>query len=39
LTKNIVIEKGEDIKEKASKFTFPAIIKSQIAIGSRKKAG
>ncbi|MFW9877790.1 MAG: ATP-grasp domain-containing protein [Candidatus Thorarchaeota archaeon] len=39
LAKNIVIEKGDDIKEKVSKFTFPAIIKSQIAIGSRKKAG
>lgn len=39
MAKNIVIEKGEDIEEKTSKFTFPAIIKSQIAIGSRKKAG
>ncbi|MFX1477026.1 MAG: ADP-forming succinate--CoA ligase subunit beta [Promethearchaeota archaeon] len=39
LVKNIVIEKGENIEEKVRQFTFPAIIKSQIAIGSRKKAG
>jgi len=31
--------KGENIEEKINKFAFPAIIKSQIAIGSRKKAG
>jgi succinyl-CoA synthetase beta subunit len=37
--KNIVIERGENIEEKVRQFTFPAIIKSQIAIGSRKKAG
>ncbi|MHA2398630.1 MAG: succinate--CoA ligase subunit beta [Promethearchaeota archaeon] len=35
----IVIEKGENIGAKINQFTFPAIIKSQIAIGSRKKAG
>ena len=29
----------EDVEEKVNQFTFPAIIKSQIAIGSRKKAG
>jgi len=34
-----VIENIEDIEEKVNNFTFPAIIKSQIAIGSRKKAG
>jgi succinyl-CoA synthetase beta subunit len=34
-----VINKFEDIKDKASKFVYPAIIKSQIAIGGRKKAG
>ncbi|MHA2035010.1 MAG: ADP-forming succinate--CoA ligase subunit beta [Promethearchaeota archaeon] len=39
LIKNIVIEKGESVEEKVSQFDFPAIIKSQIAIGSRKKAG
>ncbi|KKK41256.1 hypothetical protein LCGC14_1457680 [marine sediment metagenome] len=35
----IVIEKGEELEEKINQFTFPAIVKSQIAIGSRKKAG
>ena len=39
LVNNILILKGEDIKEKVNSFSFPAIIKSQIAIGSRKKAG
>ncbi|MHA2281403.1 MAG: ADP-forming succinate--CoA ligase subunit beta [Promethearchaeota archaeon] len=39
LAENLIIEKGENIEEKVSQFTFPAIIKSQIAIGSRKKAG
>ena len=39
LARNIVIEKGENLEEKIKQFTFPAIIKSQIAIGSRKKAG
>jgi succinyl-CoA synthetase beta subunit len=39
LTKRLVIVKGENIKEKIDQFEFPAIIKSQIAIGSRKKAG
>ncbi len=39
MANNIVIEKGENLGEKISHFTFPAIIKSQIAIGSRKKAG
>jgi len=39
LAKNIIIEKAENIEEKVKQFTFPAIIKSQIAIGSRKKAG
>jgi succinyl-CoA synthetase beta subunit len=39
LAEHLIIEKGEDIEEKVDQFTFPAIIKSQIAIGSRKKAG
>ncbi|MHA2122878.1 MAG: ADP-forming succinate--CoA ligase subunit beta [Promethearchaeota archaeon] len=39
LAKYIVIEKGENIEAKINQFAFPAIIKSQIAIGSRKKAG
>ena len=36
---NIVINRDEDFENKIKKFSFPAIIKSQIAIGSRKKAG
>ncbi|MBY8988460.1 MAG: succinate--CoA ligase subunit beta [Candidatus Lokiarchaeota archaeon] len=39
LVKNVLILKGEDIEEKVKGFSFPAIVKSQIAIGSRKKAG
>ncbi|WP_455464079.1 ADP-forming succinate--CoA ligase subunit beta [Candidatus Hodarchaeum mangrovi] len=39
LAKRLVIIKGDNIKEKVDQFDFPAIIKSQIAIGSRKKAG
>ena len=35
----IVIQKGDNVKEKVRNFPFPAIVKSQIAIGSRKKAG
>ncbi|MHA1373086.1 MAG: ADP-forming succinate--CoA ligase subunit beta [Promethearchaeota archaeon] len=35
----IVIQKVENVEEKVRNFSFPAIIKSQIAIGSRKKAG
>ncbi|MHA1670164.1 MAG: ATP-grasp domain-containing protein [Promethearchaeota archaeon] len=35
----IVIQKIDDIEEKVKNFSFPAIVKSQIAIGSRKKAG
>jgi len=31
--------KNDDIQAKLSQFSFPAIIKGQIAIGSRKKAG
>lgn len=39
LANNIVILKGENIENKIENFQFPAIVKSQIAIGSRKKAG
>lgn len=39
LANNIVINRTDNIEKKLNKFTFPAIIKSQIAIGSRKKAG
>ena len=39
LVKNIIIKKSDDFGSEISKFNFPAIIKSQIAIGSRKKAG
>ncbi|MFX1360905.1 MAG: succinate--CoA ligase subunit beta [Promethearchaeota archaeon] len=39
LAKNIIIIKGDNIEEKVNQFNFPAIVKSQIAIGSRKKAG
>lgn len=30
-------ERGDNIEEQLNPFTFPAIVKSQIAIGSRKK--
>ena len=39
LVKNILILMGEDIEDKVKAFSFPANVKSQIAIGSRKKAG
>jgi succinyl-CoA synthetase beta subunit len=39
LANRLVIEKGDNIKEKINQFNFPAIVKSQIAIGSRKKQG
>jgi succinyl-CoA synthetase beta subunit len=39
LVKNILLLRDEDIEEKVKGFSFPAIIKAQIAIGSRKKAG
>jgi len=39
LANYIVILKGDDIEKKLENFQFPAIVKSQIAIGSRKKAG
>ncbi|MHA1193899.1 MAG: ATP-grasp domain-containing protein [Promethearchaeota archaeon] len=39
LVKNKLILRGEDIEDKVKGFSFPAIVKSQIAIGSRKKAG
>ncbi len=39
LVHRLVIMKGEDVQEKLNQFNFPAIVKSQIAIGSRKKAG
>jgi len=39
LAKRLVIIKGDNINDKIDQFEFPAIIKSQIAIGSRKKAG
>lgn len=35
----IIVNNEEEIESKISHFEFPAIIKSQIAIGSRKKAG
>ena len=35
----MLIDKKDDIKEMINQFPFPAVIKSQIAIGSRKKAG
>ena len=37
--KNILIEREEDVEEKVKQSTFPALIKSQVPIGSRKKAG
>lgn len=39
LAKRILIKPDDDIEEKIRQFAFPAIVKSQIAIGSRKKAG
>ena len=39
LANSIVIGKNDNIIEKVERFSFPAIVKSQIAIGSRKKAG
>ncbi len=39
LANYILITKSIDVKEKVNQFSFPAIVKSQIAIGSRKKAG
>lgn len=39
LAKNILISKKDEIKGKVENFPFPAIVKSQIAIGSRKKSG
>ncbi|MHA2293101.1 MAG: ADP-forming succinate--CoA ligase subunit beta [Candidatus Hodarchaeales archaeon] len=39
LADRLVIVKGDNIQEKISQFSFPAIIKSQIAVGSRKKRG
>lgn len=39
LVNRLVIIKGEDVQIKLNQFNFPAIVKSQIAIGGRKKAG
>ncbi len=39
LVNRLVIIRGENVDDKLSQFEFPAIVKSQIAIGSRKKAG
>ncbi len=34
-----MITRDDDLAKKIEQFTFPAIVKSQIAIGSRRKAG
>lgn len=39
MAKSILIQRNESIEEKTKQFLYPAMIKSQIAIGSRKKAG
>ncbi|MEJ2248832.1 MAG: acetate--CoA ligase family protein [Candidatus Lokiarchaeota archaeon] len=39
LTKNILIQRNDNIEERVQQFQYPAMVKSQIAIGSRKKAG
>jgi len=39
LAKYIVINSSSEVEGKVKEFSFPAIVKSQIAIGSRKKAG
>ena len=36
---NLLIYRDDNIEQKVNQFSYPAIIKSQIAIGSRKKAG
>ncbi len=35
----MVITRDDDLAKKIEQFSFPAIVKSQITIGSRKKAG
>ena len=39
LVNYITLNNSDEIEEMTKKFSYPAIIKSQIAIGSRKKAG
>ena len=39
LANYMVITNPNEIEEKIGEFAFPAIVKSQIAVGSRKKAG
>ena len=39
LLERLLVTRGDDPEKKLRIFSFPAIIKSQIAIGSRKKAG
>jgi succinyl-CoA synthetase beta subunit len=39
LANYIVVKDSDEIEEKVKFFSFPAIVKSQIAIGSREKAG
>jgi succinyl-CoA synthetase beta subunit len=39
LVDSVLIEKPENIEIMVSQFSFPAIVKSQIAIGGRGKAG
>ena len=39
LVNRFVIMRGEDVNQKVGQCDFPSIVKSQIAIGSRKKAG
>ncbi len=39
LANRVLIKPEDNIEEKVQQFSFPAIVKSQIAIGSRKKAG
>jgi succinyl-CoA synthetase beta subunit len=39
LAKRMVLTKEDDLVSKINQFDFPAIVKSQIAVGSRKKRG
>lgn len=39
LPKRIILTREDDLVTKIDQFNFPAIVKSQIAVGSRKKRG
>ncbi|MFW9853646.1 MAG: succinate--CoA ligase subunit beta [Candidatus Thorarchaeota archaeon] len=39
LAKRMVLTRKDELSSKINQFSFPAIVKSQIAVGSRKKRG